>query len=122
MEFAASKNYIPGIISLIGILVTGGCTEPDPNLNICDVTEHQWYVDVVESAENSGLHKRSTIYRYDYEDSYFFEVENMLFSCMYCYIYNCDGNLAEFSESAGIDDFIEHRTDRVRIWAGDATP
>lgn len=122
MELTASKNYIPGIIILIGMLVFWGCTEPDPDLNICNVTEHPWYVDVVESAENGGLHEMSTIYRYDYKGNYFFEVENMLFSCAHCYIYNCDGNLADFSKSAGIDDFIENRTDRVRIWTGDAAP
>jgi hypothetical protein len=84
------------------------------------VTEHQWYQDIVESAESGSLlDNASTIYRYDYKGNYFFEVENSAFSCMHCYIYDCDGNNAGSANSFDVYDFIENRTGRVIIWVGD---
>ena len=110
-------------ICLLGMLVICGCqdpTESDPNINLCDVTEHQWYITIIEAVEDGSiLHGASTIFRYSYEGNYYFEVSNPLFSCMYCYIYDCDGNLAEFSN---ITDFIENRKDRVVIWIGPGVP
>lgn len=127
MEIAVSKNDVPGIIFLFGMLAIFGCSEPDPepeaepDLNICNVTEHQWYKDIVESVENGEIfHKTSAICRYNYEGNYFFEVENGLFSCMHCNIYDCDGNYAGSADSFDVYDFVENRTDRVIIWVGDS--
>lgn len=121
-----SKNNVLGIIFLLGMLAIFGCkkvTEPKQDLNICNVTEHQWYMDIIEgAAEGNLLDKSSAICRYTYQDAYYFEVENGLFSCVYCYIYDCDGNLAEFTNSAAAEDFIENRTDRVIIWTGEDAP
>jgi hypothetical protein len=126
MKRIVSKDYFLGIIFLLGMLAIFGCsksTEPEPDFNKCSVTEHQWYQDIItEAEEGSLLQKISTISRYEYEGDYFFEVTNPAFSCMYCYIYDCDGNLAEFANSQEVDDFIENRTDRVVIWEGEAVP
>ena len=119
------RNYLLKIICLFGMLTILGCskpTEPESDLNICNVTEHQWYQDILADAEDGSLHKLSTIYRYTYNSDYYFEVENGLFSCMHCYIYDCDGNLADFSNSDGTEEFVENRTDRVVIWRGGDVP
>jgi hypothetical protein len=126
MKRIVSNDYFPGIIFLLGMLVICGCsksTEPEPDLNKCSVTEHQWYQNIItEAEEGSLLHKTSTISRYKYEGDYFFEVTNPAFSCLHCYIYDCDGGLAEFANSIEVDVFVDSRTDRVVIWEGEAVP
>ena len=119
------RNYILQSICLLVLLALIGCnnaTKAEPDLNACNVTEHQWYQDVLAGAEDGILHKVSTIYRYTYKGDYYFEVENAAFSCMHCYIYDCDGNLAEFANSAEATTFVDNRTDRVVIWAWNDEP
>lgn len=120
MKPIISENYALKIILLLGMLTILGCaesTEPESESNVPDVTEHQWYRDIVASVEDcASLHSISIIYRYNYEGQYFFEVENPLFSCLHCYIYDSEGNLAEFANSAEVVDFVKNRNDKVVIW------
>jgi hypothetical protein len=126
MKRIVSNDYFLVIIFLLGMLAIFGCsksTEPESNHSKCSVAEHQWYQDIITEAEGGSLlHKISTISRYEYEDDYFFEVTNPAFSCLHCYIYDCDGDLAEFANSPQVSYFIDNRTDRVVIWEGSAVP
>lgn len=103
----------------VGSLLSLGCNnaEPEEEYIICDVTNPAWFMELIEEAESKPLYYAgSVIYQHKYKSSYLFHFEIPVSSCAYCKVYDCDGNLIEWSSDEEFTDYLNNRTDETIIW------
>jgi len=111
------------IVLVLGfnVILFEGCEEESSisgkEYIICGETNPDWFLNLIEEVESDTLYYAgSIIYQYEYSDSYFFHLTIPLSSCAYCRLYNCDGNIVEWSSETEFQDFLENRTNEIIIW------
>ena len=58
----------------------------------------------------------TVVYRYKWHNEYIYYIDIPISSCMYCEIYNQNGDKIQFTSDSQIQDFINNKTDEVIIW------
>jgi len=105
------------VIILSVVLLIAGCEEPEDEYIVCGKKNPAWLLDLIEEANSKPLYyAASSICEYEYQDSYLIEFDNPLSSCLLCRVYDCDGNLIEWSSQEEITDFMNNREYRRSIW------
>lgn len=91
------------------------CEDPFEANRVDKENHPQWVVDLIETyvTENSALHSISVLNEYKYNGKYTYEMENPLFSCAHCYLYEWDGEL--FTPDM---EYINGREFIQNIWSG----
>ncbi len=74
-----------------------------------------WLVSLIDSIDNKPSYNDSRIYRYEYNSQYYYHLENPNFSCIYCTVYDSNGNIICW-ENENLDSFISKRKNKTLIW------
>ncbi len=98
-----------------------GCEEEQRNYeeeyNICGVKNPDWFMKLIEEIESDSLYYGgSIILQHEYINTYFFHLDIPVSSCAYCRLYDCNGNLVEWSSEAEFQDYLDNRTNETIIW------
>ena len=88
----------------------------------CEKESHEdenpgWLNEFIREIEDDPFYNLSSIVRWKYLGDYYYEVDNPVSSCLYCEIYDIEGNQVSWSFEE-LDSFLENRTDRKLIWQG----
>lgn len=111
----------PSAVLTIALLLCQGCEmnedEPENGFIICGVKNPDWFMVLIEEIESDSLYYGgSIIYQHEYEGSYLFHLNIPLSSCVYCRLYDCAGNLVEWSSTEEFEDYLQHRTNETVVW------
>lgn len=112
--------FISFVLSL-SLFLYYGCEEEQRNSEegyiICGVKNPDWFMNLIEEIENDSLYYGgSVIYQHKYQNTYFFHLDIPVSSCAYCRLYDCDGNLVEWSSETEFQDYLDNRTNETIIW------
>ncbi|MBT1700209.1 hypothetical protein KK083_25195 [Fulvivirgaceae bacterium PWU4] len=93
------------LLQLACFIVLLSCTDhkllPDPMATACDKcgksqAEMEWLGTLIENAKtNAG--QMGDIYAVPYDGNTFFIHQPVIMSCLGCYVYDCEGNLIEYT-------------------------
>ncbi len=75
----------------------------------------EWLDELILEMEGNPYYFGSYISRYTWNGDFFYEITIPVSSCMYCDIYDIDGNRINWQEN-DINDYLENRKDKVLIW------
>jgi len=75
----------------------------------------KWLDQMIQEMENNPYYTGSSIERYTWKNNYYYEFTIPLSSCLYCDVYNFDGDRIDWQKN-DIDDYLANRTYRVLIW------
>ncbi len=78
---------------------------------------HRKYVesDVLDK-ESGKIYNMATINLYSYNNDFFFQVESLLFSCVACNIYRCDGSLIQDVDTVSKQGYMRDRKLIQTLW------
>ena len=74
-----------------------------------------WLLPKIESLENSGQCYSCSVTRITFESEYYYHLYCGLWSCVYCQVYDKNGELVDWSNTK-FSDFLEKKTDETIIW------
>ena len=74
-----------------------------------------WFVPIIQNLENSGQCFDCSITRITYNNKTYYHLYCGLWSCMYCNLFDSQGNLVEWKEGE-FDDFLKNKKDDTVIW------
>lgn len=77
----------------------------------------EWLQPRIEELENSDYCFDCKVTRYMYNEIYYFHVYCGLWSCMYCELYDEQGNLVQSAQSFDFEDFLAKKTDELIVWS-----
>ncbi|NQT63507.1 MAG: hypothetical protein HQ556_11155 [Candidatus Marinimicrobia bacterium] len=115
------KFFLCTLVSGLIVLSFGGCEEDKDNSDldymICGIENPEWFTALVEKAESDPYYYGgSSLIQYEYEGTYIFYFSIPVSSCMYCQIYDCDGNIIELASCDPLLDFIENQSNGTLLW------
>ncbi len=102
------KNFA---ILLIILLILSTCEKER-----FDNKNPKWLDEMIQEMENNPYYGGSYIERYTWRNHYYYEVTIPVSSCLYCDIYNVDGERIDWQEN-DLEDYLQNKTDRVLIWS-----
>jgi hypothetical protein len=106
-----------GALLSFGLFLNEACEEKNQNSKeayvICGIKNPDWFMNLIDEIGNESSYVGSIIYQHTYKSNYYFHLEIPVSSCMYCRIYDCDGNLVEWSS---VQDYLDNRTNEIIIW------
>ena len=98
-------------IILVLVLFQFSCNkEETPPLEVPDFLHPQ-----IEELENSGECYGCTITKISFNNSFYYHLYCGYWSCMYCNLYDNNGNLVQW-EQEEFSDFLENKTVEQVIW------
>jgi hypothetical protein len=82
-----------------------------------------WLKSKIDTISNStNFYFGTKVYRYTYERSYIYYIMVPLSSCVYCELYNQNGDKIHFRNDDEFEDFINKRRNEVLIWEWEIKP
>ena len=79
-----------------------------------EITE--WLQPRIEELENSE-HCFCSLTRITYKKEYYYHIYCGIWSCMYCQLYNKNGELVNEIEGFDFEDFFTNKKDEVVLWS-----
>lgn len=102
------KHYI---FSFLICLLIGSCQkEETPAPNVPD-----WFQPQIKELESSGECYDCTITQITYFNKFYYHLYCGYWSCMYCKLYDNEGNLVEW-ENEDFNNFLENKNSEKVIW------
>ncbi len=95
---------------LLALLVFGACEKQrfeDKNPT--------WLDQLIEEMEVKPYYGGSYINQYTWQNHFYYEITIPVSSCMYCDVYDYEGNRINWEENE-IDDYLENRSKKLLIW------
>ena len=78
----------------------------------------RWLTQLISEIENNNYYHGAVIYRHQWHYKFYYHLMVPLDSCIYCRVYDANGNIIEWSEES-FQDYIDSRKNEVVIWAND---
>jgi len=75
----------------------------------------EWFYPRIEALENSGECYGCTLTKILYNNSIYYDLYCGYWSCMYCNLYDSNGNLVEWDVD-DFNNFLENKKDEEIIW------
>lgn len=103
------------IILLLLIYITClGCERND------EVTDENpaipaWLQSKIAEIEDNIYYDGTLIIRHEWKSKYYYHINTPLSSCLYCEVYNHDGEKVDWKVESR-DDYLKNRKNRVVIW------
>jgi len=89
----------------------------DSEYEICGKNDPDWFISLIESLEtDSTSFRNANVAEFEYNGESLFHVMNPLSSCLYCYVYDCDGNLVEWPSVDDFQDYEQNREYIAHLW------
>jgi hypothetical protein len=76
----------------------------------------KWLDEKIQKMENDIYYAGSTLYRYQWDEDFYYEITIPLSSCAYCDVYDENGDKVDWG-NADLNDYLENRTDQLLIWS-----
>ena len=70
----------------------------------------------IMSNDTTRLYAQTKVYRYNWHSAFVYYISIPLSSCMYCDVYDQEGNRIQFTGDAMLQDFLNTRSNEVLIW------
>ena len=76
----------------------------------------EWLKIKIDSISTQSYYTGTVVNRYKWNDSYLFEFNIPLSSCMLCELYYIDGTKTNFPDDNTLQEYINNRTEKVFVW------
>jgi len=68
------------------------------------------------SNDSSSFYTQTKVYRYIWHNEFIYHISIPLSSCVYCELYDQNGNKVQIVNDAMLQDFLKNRKDEILIW------
>jgi hypothetical protein len=78
----------------------------------------EWLKEKISVMSNDTTHffAMAKVYRYKWREALIYHISIPLSSCMYCELYDQNGNRIQFSNDVTLMDFLTNRSGEILIW------
>jgi hypothetical protein len=74
-----------------------------------------WLSAKIAEMEDEPFYALALVVRHEWKSGYYYYVNIPLSSCMYCDVYDAEGNKINW-DIESLDDYLRHRTNETLIW------
>ena len=68
------------------------------------------------SSDTAQFYTKTKVYRYRWNESFIYHISIPLSSCVYCELYDENGNKVQITSDLMLQNFLNNRADEVLIW------
>ncbi len=79
----------------------------------------EWLEIILDESTNNDFCQYWSVTRYSFRDSYYYELFNPLSSCLFCDVYDEEGNRMVWDDHEDMNAYVENRTDVTLVWECD---
>jgi len=101
-------------VFLFCLIIISSCIRDNSIFNASDQNP-EWLTQLISKIENDNYYFGAVIYRHQWHSKFYYHLMVPLDSCIYCRVYDANGNIIEWSDES-FQDYIDNRRNEVVIW------
>lgn len=78
----------------------------------------QWLKEKIETFKKDPMSRDKVVYRYEWNGKFIYDIYSAASSCMFCEVYEQNGNKVQFTTEAMLQDYIKNRKNEIIVWSG----